>query len=123
MARTGNWTRLNFTLTPSRATRACTTYPAGAPPLWCTCSEEECHTCVRCGGELEITLEAGGGALSPAEEAHSVDLDFVYLAPARSTGALLPAAPTVNRAPVELARRMGHRMLRYGGTFSKCLDW
>jgi len=74
------------------------------------CSEEECDTCIRCGGEVAITLVDGGAA----------DLDYVWLAPAASTGQLLPGVPAVNRAPVELAKRMGHRLLRYGGTFSKC---
>jgi hypothetical protein len=106
----GNWTRFNFSLTPSHNTKSCVDFPAGTPPLWCSCSEEECNTCIRCGGELAISLEKGEGG----------DVDYVSLAPAPSTGELLPGLPSINRLPVQLAQEMGHSMLRYGGTFSKC---
>jgi hypothetical protein len=99
----GNWTRLNFSLTPSHSTKQCVDFPAGTPPLWCSCSAEECNTCIRCGGELSIVLEEGSSA----------DIDYVSLSPAAE---LLPGAPMVNRLPIELAGSMGHSMLRYGGT-------
>eukprot|EP01048_Picozoa_sp_COSAG05_P013993 COSAG05_NODE_1544_length_4590_cov_25.006012_2_plen_317_part_00 len=51
----GNWSRLNFSLSSPRGTN-CQDFPSGAPPLWCSCSAEECGTCVRCGGELDIVL-------------------------------------------------------------------
>ena len=119
----GNWSRHNFTLVASRGTAACSGFPAGTPPLWCSCSEEECDTCIRCGGELAITLVSGDGNGDGDDgggASVSADLDYVWLAPSPSTGQLLPGVPAVNRLPVELVRRMGHRMLRYGGTFSKC---
>jgi len=114
----GNWSRLNFSLTAPRAT-TCADFPAGAPPLWCGCSPEECNTCVRCGGELSIVLAAGS----------AVELDFVWLKPADEAQLVQTSDPASHRSgellkqPLEIARSMGHRMLRYGGTFSICNNW
>jgi hypothetical protein len=114
----GNWSRLNFSLSSPRAT-TCEDFPAGAPPLWCSCSSEECETCVRCGGELDIVLAEGS----------AVDLDFVWLAPGDDTQLVQTSDPNGHRSgellkqPLEVAKSMGHRMLRYGGTFSICNHW
>ena len=115
----GNWTRLNFSLAAPRATR-CVSFPANTPPLWCGCSAEECDTCVRCGGELAITLVSSGAA---------ADLDFVWLSLADEAELVQTSDPRRRRSgemlalPLRIAKNMGHRMLRFGGTFSKCLNW
>jgi hypothetical protein len=114
----GNWTRLNFSLSSPRAT-TCMDFPAGAPPLWCSCSTEECGTCVRCGGELDIVLAEGS----------AVDIDFVWLALGDDSQLVQTSDPEGHRSgellrqPLEVAQSMGHRMLRYGGTFSICNQW
>ncbi len=114
----GNWSRLNFSLQSPRAT-TCKGFPAGMPPLWCSCSVEECDTCVRCGGELNILLAEGS----------DVDLDFVWLAPGDATQLVQTSDPAGHRSgemlrhPLQIAKSMGHQMLRYGGTFSICNQW
>jgi hypothetical protein len=121
----GNWSKLNFSLTPRGGT-GCQGFPSGAPPLWCSCSVEECGTCVRCGGELDIVLAQEP---VPSTKGPAVELDFVWLAPAEPQQLVQTSDPEGQRSgellrrPLEIARSMGHRMLRYGGTFSICNHW
>ena len=98
----GEWTQVQFTLTPSAST-ACGNFPTDTPPLDCISDPND--GCLRCGGSFVLALEQPG----------SVDVDAAYLAPdewARfgNTEAL--------REPVEALLAMGVKSLRFGGTFA-----
>ena len=67
----GNWTKLNFTLTPTASTDCVGIAPGSDPLIQCTSSGSAAHICVRCGGEFLLGLEAPG----------TVNVDYVFLQP------------------------------------------
>jgi hypothetical protein len=72
----GNWTQLNFTVTPTAGT-TCRGFPADTPPLWCKLGAnsnkgDAAHACVQCSGQLAIYLETADA---------TVDLDYAFFQP------------------------------------------
>ena len=105
---TGGWSRLNFTLTPSRAT-SCAAAPWGAAPAYCEpgLKDRVGAACLRCGGQLVLALVGPG----------SVVLDMAYLQEGESWGTL-PGLPA-KRSTVEWMQRLGIQSIRTGGTYVK----
>ena len=120
----GNWSRLNFSLTPVTGTNCEGIVPQGtvavASNITCpinntynptgTMSDRKAHICVKCGGEFVISLE----------EAGDVNIDFVFLQPGawgRYKG--MPVLKT----GVQWMLDMGTSLFRQGGTFSGGADY
>ena len=100
----GDWTRLNFTLTPSKDAPCVGIEPGSDPEIRCVRGSSVGHVCVRCGAEFVVGLRSPG----------DVSIDYVVLQPGewgRFGG--LP----VHRHAVETLRRMGVTAIRFGGSF------
>lgn len=104
---TGQWQRLNFTLTPATPT-ACSSAPFGTAPMYCEPGLASRvalgASCLRCSGQLSFTLNSVG----------SVDLDMAFLQEGSSWGTLPNGIPA-KRETVEWMTRMGIRSIRTGG--------
>ena len=120
----GNWSRLNFSLTPATGTNCEGIVPQGptanASNITCpinmtydrtgTMSDRKAHICVKCGGEFVVSLKQDG----------TVNIDFVFLQPGvwgRYKG--LPVLKT----GVQWLLDMGTSLFRLGGTFSGGEDY
>lgn len=110
----GAWHRLEYELTPIETTACDGIAPGSDPSVNCGQLPTPASICVRCGGELRLTLggEAGGDgpAASPV-----LNLDFVWLQPG-AWGRL--AGLPILKANVDLLHAMGTRVVRLGGTFA-----
>lgn len=102
---TSNWTRFDFTLTPSASTACEGISPADHPDIDCHGSPGGAHPCVRCGGQVAVVLVGGG----------SVWLNYVYLQPGQwGRFAGLP----VQLEAVRWLQAMGVTSIRQGGSFT-----
>jgi hypothetical protein len=135
----GEWQRLEFELTPTEST-ACEGITSGSDPtVNCGKLPTPASICVRCGGELRLTLggedsgearggEDGGGARNAGAgdkewggrirqevAAPMLNLDFVWLQPG-AWGRL--AGLPVLKSNVDILQEMGTRVIRLGGTFA-----
>ena len=101
----GNWSRLNFTLTPS-ADAPCEGIAAGSDPtIRCPAEDSSAgHICVKCGGTFVVGMREPGDAL----------VDFVFLQPPDS---MRFAGLPVHKHTVETLLRMGVSAIRFGGSF------
>jgi hypothetical protein len=106
---TGEWTRLNFSLTPSAATD-CWGYEWGAAPTYCEpdLANRTGNSCLRCGGQFVISL------LTPG----TVHLDMAFLQEGSSWGTISPTIPA-KRETVAWMQQMGVQSIRTGGTYVK----
>lgn len=119
----GNWTQLNFSLTPTKAAECNGLIPNSSAAIAAniTCpvngtytmrggmSDRTAHVCVQCGGQFVIALE----------EAGEVNLDFVYLAPA--DWGLFKGLPVLAEG-VKWLQAMGTTLFRAGGSFACSSD-
>jgi hypothetical protein len=110
----GAWHRLEFELTPTETAPCEGITPGSNPTVNCGLLPTAAHVCVRCGGELRLTL-GGEAATDGAAASSSVNLDFVWLQPG-AWGRL--AGLPILKATVDLLRAMGTRVIRLGGTFA-----
>ena len=105
----GNWTQLNFSLSP-RAGSSCRGFPADTPPLDCKLGAnshkgDSGHACLQCSGQFTIALMTQGA---------TVDLDYAFLQAGewgRFKG--LP----LNLDSVTWLQRGGYSTIRTGGTY------
>ena len=106
----GNWTRLNFTLTPTAGTE-CNGVEAGTDPgVDCGAMGPGVgHVCVKCAGQFVVALSQPGSA----------NIDYVFLQPGmwgRYKG--LP----VLKDTVDTLLDMGISLIRQGGSFASGPD-
>lgn len=108
----GNWTKLNFTLTPSGATGCVGLDPAkGDPEVDCGKMGPHSHICVKCAGEFAIGLSSPGEA----------NIDYVYLQPG-AWGVVAGANPLGGgpalASAASVLKTMGINIIRQGGSFA-----
>jgi alpha-L-arabinofuranosidase len=122
----GNWSRLNFSLTPATGTNCEGIVPGGpvavASNITCPINEtynpagkmsdRKAHICVKCGGEFVVELERPSGGV--------VNIDFVFLQPGE-WGRL--AGQPVLKSGVQWLVDMGTTLFRLGGTFAGGSDY
>lgn len=109
----GNWSRVNFTLTPTRSTTCQAIDPSAQGTSVAPCIHSvspahqrwSAHTCLRCGGQFSLGLTAAG-------EAH---FGSIYLEP--GPWGRLPGLPIL-RGPAERLQELGVSLIRVGGTFA-----
>lgn len=102
----GNWTQLNFTLTPSTST-GCTVIAEGSDPL-VDCGKpgpEPGHVCTKCNGQIVVGLASPG----------SVSIDYVFLQPG-AWGRL--AGQPVRADTISTLKQIGVTAIRVGGSFT-----
>ena len=110
----GNWTKLNFTLTPSAATGCVGLDPVKGDPegeVSCGNMGPHSHVCVKCGGEFAIGLSSPGEA----------SIDYVYLQP--GAWGVVPGANPLGGGPAlasaaAVLKTMGINIIRQGGSFA-----
>jgi hypothetical protein len=138
----GNWTEVPFALTPSASTECEGIDVAAANKLGISCpvngtynpiggmSDRTAHVCVKCGGQLTVTLTSGGehhsinnstdtdstiangqAATTTATQAH---IGFASLMPGE--WGKFQGLP-VRADAVATLKQMGIRSIRQGGTF------
>jgi hypothetical protein len=109
----GNWSRVNFTLTPTHST-TCRAIDASAdgtsvaPCIRSAASAHQrwnAHMCLMCGGQFSLGLTVPGDA----------SFGSIYLEPGQ--WARLPGLPIL-REPAERLQEIGASLIRVGGTFA-----
>lgn len=125
----GMWGRVNLTLTPDRAT-ACEGIRYGSDKeIDCGASPGGGVVCLRCGGELVISVQSKRPGVHDSAQARdisttSVGIGYVELMPGPWGRLSGPAGPLpVLKSGAGMLRAMGVTMLRSGGTVSQSFRW
>lgn len=106
----GGWTQFNVSMTPTAGTSCAYITPGSDPTIDCQNVPNADHACVRCGGQLLLSLS----------QPTAINVGYVFLQP--GTWGRVGDLP-VNARAGELVKTMGVGVIRQGGTVSQGFRW